>query len=127
MRNDLLKMELLKVAREIKKHGLQYTVVRSVVDNYGEDTGKTEQVSITQALYHESTGNTRNASISDGTTTHGKTQPKVLVSLEDAEPIQNGDYFLINSNKYKVIEKNNTQEYNILCDITLELVLNGNN
>ena len=127
MRNDLLKMELLKVMREITVHGTEYEVVRMIKDNYGEDTGKTESLGTFKSLFHESVGNMRNASISDGTTVHGKTQSKALLSCEDAEPIQNGDFFLINNNKYKVIEKNNTQEYNILCDITLELVLNGNN
>lgn len=127
MRNNLLKMELLKVMREITVHGTEYEVVRMIKDEYGEDTGKSESIGTFKSLFHESVGNMRNASISDGTTTHGKAVSKVLLSWEDTKPVQNGDFFLINSNKYKVIEKSNVQEYNILCDITLELVLNGNN
>ena len=51
----------------------------------------------------------------------------LLLKYEDSEPIQNGHILEIGSNRYKVVEKNNIQLYNIVCDISLELVVNGKN
>jgi urease accessory protein UreE len=56
-----------------------------------------------------------------------KGQPKLMVAYDDSVLIKNGDMIQINENTYKIIEKNNMQEFNIICDISMELVLNGNN
>ena len=112
MNEKMLQIELNKVKREIKTHGRSYEVKRTILNNYGEDTD--EQQSITE-------------SVSDGSKTHSKGQPKLMVAYDDSVLIKNGDTIQINENIYKVIEKNNIQEFNIVCDISMELVLNGNN
>ena len=63
----------------------------------------------------------------DGTKTHSKGQPMLMVAHENIGEIKTEDFFVINGNKYKVVEKNNIQEYNIVTDISLELVLDGSN
>lgn len=120
-------MELHKVAKEISWHGTTYDLFRDKTDKYGEPTKEEpEKVATICGLFHVSKGYiTEN--IQDGTRTHSKGQPMLLVAYEDSENIQNGDFLEINKNKYKVIEKNNIQEYNIVTDISLELVLNGRN
>ena len=50
-----------------------------------------------------------------------------MVAHENTGEIQTDDFFIINGNRYKVVEKNNIQEYNIVTDISLELVLDGRN
>ena len=50
-----------------------------------------------------------------------------MVAYENTREIQTDDFLIINGNKYKVVEKNNIQEYNIVTDISLELVLDGRN
>lgn len=127
MNEKILKMELHKVSREIKIHGTQYNVSRTVKDKYGEDVqGEYEQIATIDGLFHISKGYITN-NISDGTRTHSKGSPMLLVLYEQSKEIQNGDFLMINENKYKVIEKNNIQEYNIIVDISLELVLDGRN
>ena len=54
-------------------------------------------------------------------------QPMLMVAHENIGEIKMEDFFVINGNKYKVVEKNNIQEYNIVTDISLELVLDGRN
>ena len=122
-----MKMELHKVLREIQIHGTEYTFFRKKVDNYGEPTkGEPEQIANVKGLFHVSKGYiTQN--IQDGTKTHSKGQPMLMVAHENIGEIKTEDFFVINGNKYKVVEKNNIQEYNIVTDISLELVLDGSN
>ena len=127
MNEARLKMELYKAVREIKIHGTAYSLFRDKTDKYGEPTKEEpEKVATIRGLFHVSKGYiTEN--IQEGTRTHSKGQPMLLVAYAETENVQNGDYLEINQNKYKVVEKNNIQEYSIVADISLELVLNGRN
>lgn len=127
MNEARMKMELYKVLREIQIHGTEHTFFRKKVDNYGEPTKEEpEQIANVKGLFHVSKGYiTQN--IQDGTKTHSKGQPMLMVAHENIGEIKTEDFFVINGNKYKVVEKNNIQEYNIVTDISLELVLDGSN
>jgi hypothetical protein len=127
MNEARMKMELHKVLREIQMHGTEYTFFRKKVDKYGEPTKEEpEQIANVKGLFHVSKGYiTQN--IQDGTKTHSKGQPMLMVAYENTREIQTDDFLIINENTYKVVEKNNIQEYNIVTDISLELVLDGRN
>ena len=127
MNEAIMKMELHKVLREIRMHGTEYTFFRKKVDKYGEPTKEEpEQIAKVQGLFHVSKGYVTETA-QDGTRTHLKGQPMLLCKHEEIKDIQNGDYIRINQNVYKVIDKNNIQEYNIITDISMELMLNGKN
>lgn len=126
MNEKMLQIELNKVKREIKTHGRSYEVKRTILNNYGEDTDEQQSITEVQGLLHTEKGYITK-SVSDGSKTHSKGQPKLMVVYDDSVLIKNGDTIQINENIYKVIEKNNIQEFNIVCDISMELVLNGNN
>lgn len=114
------------VEREITKNGSTYTVKRNKVDKYGEPTQEVEEVTTLRGLFHISkdfiTKNT-----SDGSQTKTKGQPMILALWEECETIQNGDFVVINGNTYKITDKNNIEEYNIIADISLEVVLSDRN
>ena len=126
MNEKMLQIELNKVKREIKTHGRSYEVKRTILNNYGEDTDEQQSITEVQGLFHTQKGYIT-VSVSDGSKTHSKGQPKLMVAYDDSVLIKNGDTIQINENTYKIIEKNNIQEFNIVCDISMELVLNGNN
>ena len=127
MNESRMKMELHKVLREIQIHGTEYTFFRKKVDKFGEPTKEEpEQIANVKGLFHVSKVYvTQN--IQDGTRTHSKGQPMLMVAYENTREIQTDDFLIINENTYKVVEKNNIQEYNIVTDISLELVLDGRN
>lgn len=126
MNKTRVAFELHKVLREIKIHGEQYIIYRDKLDEYGEPVkGEKEQVTEAIGLFHIVKGYiTKN--VKDGTTTHSKGYPRILVEHTDAENIMNGDYTIINEKKYIVVDKNDIQNYNIVSDISLEVVLDGN-
>lgn len=114
------------VEREIARHGSTYTVKRNKVDKYGEPTQEVEEVTTLRGLFHISKGFiTKNTS--DGSQTKTKGQPMILALWEECETIQNGDFVVINGNTYKITDKNNIEEYNIIADISLEVVLSDRN
>lgn len=124
MREALLINELNKVEREIKIHGLSYDVVRINADKYGEPI-EDKTITNISGLFHTSKGYVTK-SVSDGTRTHSKGQPKLLVTYEDAKQLLIGDIVMINDKRYKIVELNNLQEMNIITDVSMELVLDGN-
>lgn len=126
MNETRLKMELHKVRREIEIHGTKYNVYRNRLDEYGEDTGQLDMIVVVDGLFHVTKGYAVE-NISEGTRIHSKGQPMLLCLYDGTEDIQNGDFLEINKNKYKVVEKNNIQEYGIVTDISLELMLDGRN
>lgn len=125
MRN--LKFEYYKVKREIEIHGEKYNIYRELVDDYGTPNGKQTNVVVgLKGLFHTSKGFiTEN--ISDGTKTHTKGQPMLMVLYDDSLKIENGDYINIGANKYRIVEKNNLQMYGIITDLSMELVLDDKN
>lgn len=114
------------IEREITRNGSTYIVKRNKVDKYGEPTQEVEEVTTLRGLFHISKGFvTKNTS--DGSQTKTKGQPMILALLEECETIQNGDFVVINGNIYKITDKNNIEEYNIIADISLEVVLSDRN
>ena len=114
------------VKREIARKGSTYTVKRNKVDKYGEPTQEVEEVAALRGLFHISKGFvTKNTS--DGSQTKTKGQPMILALWKECKTIQNGDFVVINGNTYKITDKNNIEEYNIIADISLEVVLSDRN
>ena len=118
-------IELYKVQREIKMHGSDFTVKRNKIDEYKEPTGEKETITTFRGLFHiTKTFQTRN--ISDGTVTRTKGQPMVLVDYSDVGEIRNGDIIEYNGLEYMVADVNNVEQMNIIADISMELIMNGN-
>ena len=126
MNEKALKRELYKILREINVNGDEYVFLRTKKDEFGEDTKGTEYIAMINGLYHISKGYATK-SISDGTVTHTKGEPMLLIPFEQSEKLKNGDFFKWNQNKYVITEKNDIQNYGIVCNVSLELVLDGNN
>lgn len=118
-------IELYKVQREIKMHGSDFTVKRNKIDEYKEPTGEQETIATFRGLFHiTKTFQTRN--ISDETVTRTKGQPMVLVDYSDVGEICNGDVIECNGLEYTVADVNNVEQMNIIADISMELIMNGN-
>lgn len=127
MNKARMSFELHKVLREIQIHGTDCIFLRKKVDKYGEPTKEEpEEITSVRGLFHVSKGYiTQN--IQEGTKTHSKGQPKLMVAYDKTKEVKTDDFLFMNGNKYKVVEKNNIQECNIVTDISLELVLDGKN
>lgn len=126
MRSGKLFTELHKVKREIQIYGDEYTVYKQKTDSYGETTSDIEEIQKVSGLFHITKGYTAQT-ISDGTRIKAKAQQMLMVCMEDSKQIENGMFIVVNNNRYNIVDKNNIQEYNIVVDLSLELVQNGRN
>lgn len=106
-------------------HGSTFTVKRNKIDKYKEPTGEPETITAFRGLFHiTKTFQTR--TVKDGTVTRTKGQPMVLAEYSDVEEIRNGDIIEYNGLEYTVADVNNIEQMNIIADISMELVMNGN-
>lgn len=125
MNEARLKMELHKVKREIWIHGSVYEFRRDELNEYEEPTGESEKVAEIKGLFHQTKGYV-SRKVSDATTTQAKGQPMLMITYEDSKDIQMNDKVDISGCVYQVTGKNNINNYDIVCDVSLEVVLYGN-
>ncbi len=121
------KFEAAKLKRELKMSGINYEFKRLKVNDFGEPIpGVNEVVATIKGLYHEQNSNIQ---ITTGDTTQVRTKkiPMVLCLYDGAAlaALKVGDVVEINSKTFKMTGVVNIQEWNIIADISLEVVDNG--
>ena len=117
--------EAYKIKRELKRSGVDYEFKRFGVNDFGEPVGEPTTVGTIRGLYHEQNSSVK---ITTGDTTQVRTKkiPMILCLYEDAASLvlQVGDELKINNKTLKVTGVVNIQEWNIIADISLEVVDN---
>ena len=125
------KFEAYKIKRELMRSGIKYEFKRSKLNKFKEPTDDFVPVGSLIGLYHEQneyvqimTGNQQNNTSQIRT----KKMPMLLCLYEDAASLNLnvGDRVKINSNTFRVANVANIQEWNIIADISLEVVDVGN-
>ena len=117
--------EAYKIKRELKRSGIDYEFKRSGVNDFSEPVGEPIVVGTIRGLYHEQNSSVQ---VTTGDTTQVRTKkiPMILCLYEDAASLvlQVGDELKINNKTLKVTGVVNIQEWNIIADISLEVVDN---
>lgn len=120
------RFEAYKIKRELKRSGIDYEFKRPVVNDFGEPVGEPIVIGTIRGLYHEQNGSIQ---ITTGDTTQVRTKkiPMILCLYEDTArlALQVGDTVTINAKTFKVTGIVNIQEWNIISDISLEVVDSG--
>lgn len=121
------KFEVYKLKRELKRSGKDYEFKRPIVNDYGEPSDDSEIVGTVKGLYHETNEHIM-VSMSDTTQVRTKKVPNILCTYEDVAPLKLviGDIVEINSRTLKVTGIVDIQDWNLILDISLEVVDNGN-
>ena len=118
--------EAYKIKRELKKSGIKYEFKRLKENQFGEPSSDEDIVGYVIGLYHEQNSNIE---ITTGDTTQVRTKkiPMILCLYEDVAllALKIGDIVYFNNKKFKVTGVVNIQEWNIVADISLEVVDDG--
>ena len=118
--------EVYKIKRELKRSGIDYEFKRYQKNNFNEPVGDPISIGTIRGLYHEQNSNIQ---ISTGDTTQIRTKkvPTILCLYEDAATLvlQVGDCMEYNGKTFQVTGVVNIQEWNVIADISLEVVDNG--
>lgn len=117
------KFEAYKLRRELKRSGKEYTFARPKLNAFKEPTSETTPFGKLIGLYHEQNSNVE---ITTGDTTQIRTKkiPMILCLYEEANFLKVEDTVEINSKTFKVTGIVNIQEWNIIADVSLEVVDN---
>lgn len=117
------KFEAYKLRRELKRIGKEYEFKRAKLNAFKEPTDNELLAGKLIGLYHEQNGS---ISITTGDTTQTRTKkvPMILCLYEDANFLNIGDKVKINSKTFKVTGIVNIQEWNVIADISLEVIDN---
>lgn len=120
------KFEAYKVKREIRRSGIECLFYRNVLNEFNEPTDDKEEVGKLSGLYHESNSNI-SIVMGETTQTRSKKIPMILCLWDDVKPIKllPGDFMILNGKTFKVTGVLNIQEWNIIADISLEVVDDG--
>lgn len=120
------KFEAYKIKRELKRSGREFEFVRQKKNEFKEFIDESESVGKLIGLYHEQNGSI-SISLGDTTQTRTKKTPMILCLYEDASllNLQVGDVVQINGKTFKLTGVVNVQEWNIISDISLEVVDSG--
>nr|DAQ83504.1 MAG TPA: hypothetical protein [Caudoviricetes sp.] len=117
--------EEYKIKRELKRSGIDYEFKRAIKNDFGEPSGEPELIGKLKGIYHEENSNIQ---ITTGDTTQVRTKkiPMILCLYEDAANLvlSVGDIVKINEKTLKVTGIVNISEWNIIADISLEVVDN---
>lgn len=121
------RFEAYKIKRELKRSGIDYEFSRPEKNEFGEPIGdKLKVVGTLKGLYHEQNGAIK-ITTSDATQIRTKKVPMILCLYEDTASLilQIGDVVKINTKTFRVTGVLNIQEWNLISDISLEVVDNG--
>ena len=120
------RFEAYKLKRELKRSGIDYEFRRLGANDFGEPDDEPTVVGSLKGLYHEQNSNIE---ITTGDTTRVRTKkiPMILCLFDDAASLalKIDDFLFINKKKFKVTGIVNIQEWNIISDISLEVVDDG--
>lgn len=120
------RFEAYKIKRELKRSGIDYKFKRPGVNDFGEPVGEPIVIGTIRGLYHEQNSSVQ---ITTGDTTQVRTKkiPMILCLYEDTArlDLQVGDTVTINAKTFKVTGVVNIQEWNLISDISLEVVDSG--
>lgn len=121
------RFEAYKIKRELIRSGIEVVLRRPRLNQFKEPSNEYEYVGKLKGLYHELSGSVAGyVKITTGDTTQvrSKKDPMLLCLYEDVKrlKLRVGDQIKINAKMFKVTGVVNVQEWNIIADVSLEVV-----
>ena len=117
------KFEVYKIQRELNRSGIVVDFLRQETNKFKEPIGEPKKVGSILCIYHEQNGCIK---ISTGDTTQVRTKkvPMLLCLHSDVSQVnvQVGDQVKLNGKTFNVTGVINIQEWNLVADISLEVV-----
>ena len=117
------KFEVYKIQRELNRSGIVVDFLRQETNKFKEPIGEPKKIGSILCIYHEQNGRIK---ISTGDTTQVRTKkvPMLLCLHSDVSQVnvQVGDQVKLNGKTFNVTGVVNIQEWNLVADISLEVV-----
>ena len=117
------KFEVYKIQRELNRSGIVVDFLRQETNKFKEPIGEPKKVGSILCIYHEQNGRIK-ISTGDTTQVRAKKVPMLLCLYSNVSQvnIQVGDQVKLNGKTFNVTGVVNIQEWNLVADISLEVV-----
>lgn len=119
------KTTLHRVEQQIAWRGHLFSVLRPKMNEFNEKSNELEEVAEIKGIFHNGASNHVVVVIVDSGQAQEKGSPYILTTWFNGSQVKKDDRITINGISYKVTGINNINEYNILADISLEVILDG--
>lgn len=122
----VLAFERRKLEKELARHGINFVFRRKKRNPYGEAVGDEIIVTKILGLFHEQSVVSQ-MNTSEEMQYRSKKTPMILcLYSREVEKLKIGDYVLFNGKRFNFVSTENINEWNLIADISLELVDDGN-
>ena len=122
----VLAFERRKLEKELQRHGKEFVFLRKKENQYGEAVGDENVVTKILGLFHEQSVVSQLNTVESMQYRTKKTPMILCLYSREIEKIKLGDYVLFNGKKFNFVSTENINEWNLIADVSLELVDNGN-
>lgn len=119
------RMAFHRLEQQIAWRGEFYTVTRKELNEFNEKTSPVE-IGTIKGIFHNGSSNHVKVNISDNGQVIEKNTPYIMTTWFNGSILKKDDIISINSVDYKVTGIANIGEYNIIAEVSLEVILNGN-
>lgn len=116
---------LHRVEQQIAWRGQLFLVLRPELNEFNEKSDKLEKVADIKGIFHNGSANHITVVIADSGQVQEKETPYILTTYLNGSQVKKDDRVIINGVPYKVTGVNNINEYSIISDISLEVILDG--
>ena len=121
------KFEAYKISRELKRSGASFVFYRKGLNRFKEKSEEKKEIVTLRGLYHEIKSYIKVES-QEGFRARTEKSPMILCLYDsDSLKLQIDDILILSGIEYKVTGLSNISNWNILVDISLEVVDDGTN
>ena len=116
---------LHRVEQQIAWRGQLFSVLRPKLNEFNEKSDELEKALEIKGIFHNGSANHITVVIADSGQVQEKNTPYILTTYFNGSQVKKDNRVIINGVPYKVTGVNNINEYSIISDISLEVILDG--
>ena len=119
------RVALHRLSQQIAWQGKRYTFYRRQVNEFNEQSTEPTKLSEVKGLFHNGSSNHVVINTTDNGQVIEKNKPYIMTTWGQGKILQLNDEVTINSNTYRVTDVYNIGEYNLIAEVSLEVILDG--
>lgn len=110
-----------KIERQLQINGRDFVFKKYEIDQYNQVSDEVKEEIEIRGIFH-TTNSYIKGNESEGARLVSKPQPMILMLYEDGVNLEKDDQTEINGNLYKIIDKNDVNNFGVAFDVSMELI-----
>lgn len=119
------RVALHRLSQQIAWQGKRYTFYRRQVNEFNEQSTEPAKLSDIKGLFHNGSSNHVVVNTTDNGQVIEKNTPYIMTTWGQGKMLQLNDEVTINEKTYRVTAVANINEYSLIAEVSLEVILDG--